>query len=341
MNVVIPDPEHNTSQATGPFDAADRPIINGAPLSLRADFDRKSFLFDHNLADSPLFALPRLAELAEALLKNAGAKSVRWQAGDTPIDSRWNVPLHKELEQVRDAIANLQESGSWVLLYSIQRDPEYKRFLDQIVTEVVKLTGLARDDISWLDANVFMASPESVTPYHTDHETTFLFQIHGDRTANLWDGRDRSILPVTEIENYYMGDLGAAIYRPENQSKAIAYDLRQGKGVHQPSLAPHWFKCGEDYSVAFGVHFCLRGNDAKARTHQANRLLRRVGLTPAPLDAHPERDRVKAALVGMVSKKNPKTKFEHLRSGVMRLNLPVRITRKVVKKLTGGQYRHP
>ncbi|MDE3240241.1 MAG: hypothetical protein KGN33_14875 [Paracoccaceae bacterium] len=336
MNIAIPDSERIHGQSINGTDTATQTVFNAKPLSFRADFDRKSFLFDHNLADSPLFTLPRLADLAETLLKTGGSKSVRWQDGKAPVEAGWDVPLHKEVEHVHKAIANLQDSGSWVLLYSIQRDPEYKDLLDRIMSEVVELTGMSRADVSWLDAYLFMASPGSLTPYHIDHETTFLFQIHGDRTANLWDGSDRSILPVTEIENYYMGDMGAAIYKPENQRKAMTYDLRHGKGVHQPSLAPHWFKCGEDYSIALGVHFCLRKHDAEAKTHQVNRLLRGLGLAPAPLGVFPARDRIKSGLLALLSKRHPKTKFELLRSGVLRLTLPARLVRKVAKKLGGG-----
>jgi len=309
--------------------ALSQPIeIFESESSFCREFNQTSFLFSHNLAGNPLFSLPRLAELAKTLLADGRSRNVRWQISDVPVDAKWNAPLYKQQEKLTEAIANLEKSGSWVLLYSVQRDPEYRALLDQVMGDIETITSLERDQITWQDAYIFMASPASVTPYHIDHEATFLFQVHGDRQANIWNADDRSVLSEVEIERYYMGDLGAANYKPESQNKANVYALSAGKGVHHPTRAPHWFKNGSAYSVALGVHFCLRDCDRQVPVYQINYCLRQFGLNPTPPGQSIWRDQVKRSVVNLFAKRVPKSKDELLRSGIRRLTYPLDLVRK-------------
>jgi hypothetical protein len=295
------------------------------------DFNRSSFQFTHNLADNFLFSLPRLAQLAERLLQDKKNRSVRWQSSDSPVSAGWSVPIKQEMDSLNAAISNLNKSGSWILLYSVQRDPLYNYLLGKLMDEIVALTGIDPADITWQDAYVFMASPGAVTPFHIDHEATFLFQIHGARSANIWSAEDPAVIPDIEVENYYMGDLNAAKYRPENQSKAAVYDLRMGTGVHHPSRAAHAFKNGDDYSIALGVHFCTRQLDRQAKVYQVNHLLRSCGLKPMIPGQSKWRDDAKVGLINLFEKRNPKNKNDLLRSGIQRLTWPARALKKTVR----------
>lgn len=297
----------------------------------RAKFNRTSFQFSHHLAGDELFELPRLATLANKLLAEGGPSSVRWQIGDIPVDTKWaDVPLSGQQDKVAEAISQLSESGSWVLLYSVQNDPAYAALLDCILEEIGRITELnLAEEMTWKDAYIFIASPGSVTPYHIDHEATFLFQVHGQRVANIWEPDDRSVLTDQEIEEYYIGDLGAANYRETNQERAKVYDLAAGTGVHHPMLSPHCFKNGSEYSVALGVHFCLRDADCRARIYQVNHYLRRLGLKPSAPGTSAWKDNAKIFAVGLFSKKNPKNKFDLLRSGIRRMLAPLELARKI------------
>jgi hypothetical protein len=312
---------------------ADSRIFAADSPAFRDQFNREPFAFTHQLADHPLFDLPRLATLAQTLIEK-GPENVRWQVSDAGVDEKWNVPSKGQGEGVSEAIANLDRSGSWVLLYRVQNDPEYKAMLDSIMAELETVTGRTLGpDVTWKDAYIFMASPHAVTPYHIDHESTFLFQIHGHRLANIWNPDDRSVLTDTEIEDYYNGNVSAADYREENQSKAHVFEMAQGTGVHHPVRSPHWFKNGETYSIALGVHFCLREYDKEARIYQVNGWLRRFGLRPKPPGRSRWSDRAKMSIVGLFAKRSPKNKFELLRSGISRLTSPIRLAQTLKKKL--------
>ncbi|MEB3267895.1 MAG: methyltransferase, TIGR04325 family [Leptolyngbya sp.] len=234
-------------------------------------------------------------------------------------------------------IANIQQTGSWVLLKSAQVDPAYAALTEQVLAELETLAATPfRSQITWLDTYIFIASPEVVTPYHIDHEATFLFQIHGERTANLFDPRDRSILSEIEIEQYYSGNLGAALHTPAKQEKALIYPLAPGRGVHHPSRAPHWFKNGQEYSVAMGIHFCLRACDQEAYIYQANYLLRQLGHRPTAPGQSWVKDVLKQRAVLALAKANPKTKGDMLRSGFFRLRKLIQTCQHQVSGMKTG-----
>jgi hypothetical protein len=308
-------------------------VIEPEGTKFRGDFNHNSFLFTHNLVGNPLFELPRLTKLAEFLIEKEGSGCVRWKNANSPVDAKWEqLPPSQQVANVSEAIQNLDKSGSWVVLYRVQNDPEYSAILEQALDDIEEMIGRPlRPEITWKDSYIFMASPHAITPYHFDHETAFLMQVHGNRLAHLWDQKDRSVLTEEELENYYMGDLGAGTYREENQKKACVYNMDAGKGVHHPVLAPHYYKNGDDYSVAIGVHLCLRDVDQRGRAYQFNSILRKLGMKPTPVGVDPARDERKIRAMNLLDKKNPKTKYDLIRSGAARLKKPL----KVIDKLRG------
>lgn len=300
--------------------------------AFQQNYMRNPFQYAHNLAGHPLFELPRLQMLANRILdEHRTTKGVLWQNHNVPMDAKWSdIPKKLQMEKVGEAIANLDKSGSWVLLYSVQSDPEYNALLNQIIEELEEMVGPFQQDMSIKDAYIFLGSPHSVTPYHIDHETTCLLQVHGNRTANIWD---RSVMPENELENYYLGFLSAAKYKEENIAKAHTYALNAGTGVHHPCCAPHAFKNGDTYSIALQINFFLRPLDVTSRIYQINGILRRLGMKPTPPGKSPAKDRAKIRTLGLFSKRNPKTKMDILRSGLHRIAFPVIMAHNVKKKI--------
>ncbi len=319
----LADSQLGLNQSQGAFPER---ILAANEATRYQQFNRDSFMFTHHLAGHPLFQIPRLVELAQHLI-TYGSGSIRCQISGIPMHLKWtDVQLKEQFqEQIPEFLANIEKSDSWLLLYSVQRDPTYQILLDQIVDELTDLTGVPlRQEMTWLDAYIFVASPHAVTPYHIDHESTFLFQMHGDRQSNLFPRDDRAVLTDQELENFYIGDLTAANFKQEYQSKATVYPLVAGKGVHHPVCAPHWYQNGESYSVALGVHFGLRSFDLQARIYQVNHYLRKLGLNPAPPGQSALRDQIKIQIMGLLSKRHPANKSEVFRSGSNRLQSTLR-----------------
>lgn len=311
-------------------------IIQSDPSNFHENFNRSHFMFSHNLAGHPLFEIPRLVELANIILSQGRTNKIQSYISKVPIEQKWN---HRTgIKQVTEAIAHIGESDSWVMLEDVQVDPEYAALLNQIITELEIFTGKPlRKEMTWLGAYIFIGSPNSITPYHIDSELNFLFQIQGEKDMSLFNQNDRSVMSEEEIEKFYIGDLNVANYREENQSKASVYHLQPGKGLHHPILAPHWAKNGNNVSVALSVLFYLRPYDLKARIYQVNSYLRRLGLEPTPPGKSALQDRIKIFALGLLSDRQPKSKFTILRSGVLRLKTIEgrlkQFTNKIVKKI--------
>jgi hypothetical protein len=308
-------------------------IIKDDPFEFSEKLNRLPFSFSHDLGEHPLFEISRLVELAATILQaenkvqHPTLKSddlipfggVHCQVGKVPVHFKWGDVAVKE--QLLEQMKSIEKSDSWLLLFSVQRDPEYKALLHRIVAELEELTGRPlQEEITALDAYIFVASPHSVTPYHIDHESTFLFQIHGERESNLFNRYEDAVITEQELEEFYTGNLSAANYREEFQSKAYVYPLVPGKGVHHPVCAPHWYKNGNSYSVALGIHLGLRSFDLQARVYQVNHYLRKLGLSPFPPGKSVLRDRIKIFVIGLFSKRRPETKIEVVRSGIDRIH---------------------
>lgn len=314
-------------------------IIEKNTTDFLGKFKLLPFTFSHNLAGNSLFDLPRLAKLANTLISHQKS-NVMCKIGEFPIHKKWAERPDRR-DQVAAAIENIETSNSWLLLQNAQLDPEYKALMEQIITEVETLTSIPlRQEMTWLEAFIFVASPHTATPYHMDSEQNFIFQIHGEKEDNLFDRRDKSILTDQEIERFYMGEKECLVYREENQSKANVYHLTPGTGIYHPVNDPHWVKNGDSYCVSLTILFYLRDYDLRARVYQANHYLRRLGLNPTPPGKSAFLDTIKAGAIGIFSKKNPTTKNEVLMSGITqihnilyhRLMFPYRVARGIFKK---------
>jgi hypothetical protein len=305
-------------------------IFNHAAGEFAENFNRTPFQLSHNLADHPLFALPRIKELAMQIWAQGGG-NVTFHTGEKPIDEKWERIQPKRLS-ILDAIANIETSGSWILIKSIQDVPEYDSVLRKGMNELRELIGGDLDKkIAWLDAYLFVASPHAVTPYHIDAESTFLMQIHGEKDYNLIDPNDRSVLPSEEIERYYVGDLSAATYRDECQDKAFVIPMSPGVGLHQPARAPHWVTNGSEYSVTLSFLFLTHEYVNQARIYQANHYLRSLGLSPSEPGLNGIGDGLKRLVFSNLWHK-PKNKYELLRYGHDKYKAPLNLVRKLGRK---------
>jgi hypothetical protein len=324
-----------------------RPLAHGAApngrlleadaIQFRRDFNAKSFMFRHSLADNPLFQLPRLATLAQRMLDRGDlGKFVALGGAANSAASKFTAmpPQQRLAETVRQ----LAVSGAWLKISSADvADPEYGEVLRQILRELEELAGVPlRQQITWSTLTVFLASPRIVTPYHIDHESNFLFQVSGAKDVSLFDQNDRDLLPEVQIERFYSGDFQAAQYREEFQRRGTVYHLVPGAVVHNPPLGPHWVQNGDNASVSVSIGFCMHSLDRRARVYQVNHYLRKAGFGPTAPGKSALRDGLKIAGLGMLSKSNPTTPDEILYSGLSRLAAAPRLVKRLLRYVRGA-----
>ncbi len=264
-----------------PYDwakTADCPVVDLEGSRFREDFDRRDFPVAHNLADCPLFTLPRLVELAAATASSR-PNDVYYDAGNVAVSQRWSDSPKLE-EPVDVTMRRIETSGAWIVLRQVNLHPGYAGVLESCVQDMLRLSGRQlKERMKRIEIIVFVTSPQRVTTYHIDRECSFLLQVHGEKEINIFDRDDREVLPEQELERFWTVDNNAAQYKHDLQARAHVYQLKPGDGVHIPVNAPHWLRNGGDVSISVNFNF-WEHDSARANLYRANYYLRQMGIAP-------------------------------------------------------------
>ena len=253
-------------------------------------FNREPFVIGHRLAGHPLFALPRLIELARRL----PAEHVSYNSGDVPV----TTGLYKGPQtglSVEETIRQIEECRSWMVLKFVEDDPQYRRLLDRCLDEVRPLSESVAPGMQKRQGFIFISSASSVTPYHMDPEYNFLLQVRGKKRVTIWDPADRAILSERELEEYYSERDFQITFKEEYRRKALTFDLMPGAGLHFPVTAPHYVENGDEVSISFSITFQTPASERRRFLYGANARLRDLGFEPLPVGKSVLRDSTKHA----------------------------------------------
>ena len=262
------------------------------PATMRRRFGRQAFAMRHLLAGHPLFALPRLVELARWLPHS----KLEYNAGDVPITLDPKRTPQNGLSP-EETIRRIEECDSWMVLKNVELDPEYGGLLDACLAEVAAAGGPRERRMYDREAFVFVSSPGAMTPYHMDPEENFLLQVRGEKTIHVLPADDRRVLSVDELESFYGGAHRNLVFRERYRPLAVPFALAPGAGVHVPVTAPHWVQNGPAVSISFSITFRTRESARRAHAHRVNGHLRRMGLEPRPVGSSVFSDELKHLLL--------------------------------------------
>jgi hypothetical protein len=250
----------------------------------------------HNLVGHPLLSLPKLRELALRL----NQKQVRFHATTAGAGSNFErtTEEHKHSMSLDDALANMDNSGSWIALHNVQTDPEYRALLDEALDQVRDRLG-AKDPGMFNRAFwIFIQSPGSTTPFHMDHEQNFLMQVAGKKTARVWHPEDCLTDYVLEVfhSEYTRKEVA---YDPKWNEVAHKFDLEPGQGVYMPFTGPHLVNNLDNVSITLSMTYCTdetrRVETLYRGNHALRKLGRKMGIAPAPVGRRPMADSLKHA----------------------------------------------
>ena len=255
-------------------------------------YDQPSML-THRLAEHPLFTLDKLLTLAKRLPKN----QVRFYYAT-------DVKAYSALEGVQDrhqgdlsldeAISRIAEKKSYVFLQNLETDPEYNQVIQGVLSVIEPQTEKQDPGMYGRCGWVFLSSPGAETPYHRDHEKTFLFQIRGSKSLSVFDPKDPQVVTASENETFHSAHtLRETVYRPEIEPRAKVFTISPGLGLYMPFSAPHWVKNHDEVSISFSVTCNTRSSQRIEYVHRANKLLRKVGIQPGGEGVSPAFDQLK------------------------------------------------
>jgi hypothetical protein len=278
----------------------------------------------HNMHEHPLFQMHELARLAKELVPFSQCRFMRRDV--TPASKIAHDALHPDGRSIDECFDRIEELNAWLALYNIEVIPRYQALLDEIVDTMRPQIEREQPGIFRVNGFVFITVPPSVTPFHIDRENNLWLQLHGRKTLNVWDHRDRSIVPAEAVEDFIVSQsLRKVRYKEEFRPLSHEFNAHPGDGVYFPSTSPHmtssdtaWTSPGDRVSISVGVTFYTSATRNAARIHQVNRVLRRCGLSPAYPGDSPVLDALKAPvgrLVGVarasiVSRIGPAARFK-------------------------------
>ena len=266
--------------------------------------------FHHNFHEHPLMALPRLARLAESLWPKGQCRFMVPESTDaTPLSSAFRLrsPDGRHIDEV---FRHLDEPDSWVALYNVESDPDYRAFLAEVIAAARSSIGQAHTGIFRVCGYLFLSAPPSVTPFHIDRENNLWLQLRGRKTLTVWDRQDRDVVPAEAVEKFILtGSLDDVKLDDSMRGRGRTFDSGPGDGVFFPSTSPHmtrsdtrWTSPGDGVTVSMGVVFYSSETLRDARVHLCNRSLRRLGLPAAFPGRHPWMDAAKAPVGALLAR---------------------------------------
>lgn len=258
-----------------------------------AAFPMQPFRLRHQLADNPLFTLPRIVDLVREL----PVDSIEYNSGKAEIGQDPGATQFIDLDPA-EVIRRIETCGAWMVLKRVEQHPAYRAVIEQALLAMARAKGYASlKEAGFEDIRGFMfvSSPEATTPFHVDAEDNIFVHIHGDKFFTICDNRDGSVVSDDAIEHSLTKHRNVA-YSAGYESKSTCYALKPGEGVFVPYLWPHWVRTGSQYSVSMAVTWKTRAVMAKNDVVVVNSLLRRIGFPQRAPGHNPAGDAVKLAL---------------------------------------------
>jgi len=246
----------------------------------------KTCAIKHDFHQHPLMQLDELEKLANKLMPIGGCRFIK--PGTTIKSSFQHDGAPPDGREISEVFRRLEEPGSWIALYNIERDPAYDKFVQDALGTVRHLIERQQPGMFSAQGFMFLSAPPSVTPFHIDRENNFWLQIRGHKTMNVWNADNRNVVSGEDVETFIVNrSLEHVKLNDQYRPFALERDFAPGDGVYFPSTAPHattsdssWVKPGDGISISIGIVFYTSVTRKHANIHLANRALRKLGLHP-------------------------------------------------------------
>ena len=250
----------------------------------------------HDFHQHPLMQLDELEKLANKLMPIGGCRFIK--PGTTIKSDFHHEGTPPDGREISEVFRRLEEPGSWIALYNVEKDPAYARFVEQALGTVRHLIDREEPGMFSPQGFIFISAPPSVTPFHIDRENNFWLQIRGHKTMSVWNADNRNVVSARDVENFIIDrSLDKVKLNDAYRPFALERDFGPGDGVYFPSTAPHattsddsWVTTGDKVSISIGIVFYTSVTRKHANIHALNRALRKIGIDPkfpgaSPFDA--------------------------------------------------------
>ncbi|RZL60623.1 MAG: transcriptional regulator [Variovorax sp.] len=265
--------------------------------------DRQAFKFQHKLLGHPALSLQNLAEVLPALpAKDVYfSKEILQNGDDFEKELCGHVPNRRPIEEI---IENIRVSDSYVMVDGPEKHPSFAQLYKELISDVSAI--MRRSGVGQIAIDprlyLFIASPNSVTPFHIDRYASFLMQFRGSKDVTVFPQWDERVVSPEHREAYVSHINTKLPWKKEHEALATTFAFKPGETIHTPFTAGHHVKNGpDDVSISMSIFFNTPQNigwrEALQFNHRARPLLRRLGMVPVPVGRAAWRDNTKAGVI--------------------------------------------
>jgi Cupin-like domain len=269
--------------------------------------DREAFKFQHTLLGHPALTLENLARVIPALPQaNVSYSKGLLKNGD---DFETTFSSRPEDRSIEETIENIRVSDSYIMVSSPECHPSFAPLREQLLADVQGLMRKRGVGKVAIDPKLFLfiASPNSITPFHIDRYSTFLLQFRGSKQVSVFPSWDERIVRPQACEAYVARQNTKLPWTEDKDFMAKKFDFGPGDALHIPFVAGHHVRNGsEDLSISMSIIFNTRESEAWLGAlnfnHRSRRIFARVGLAPTSVGKGPWRDKAKALAWSVVAR---------------------------------------
>jgi Cupin superfamily protein len=247
---------------------------------------RAPFQLRHGLAGHPLLT----REAIVGLTAERPGWSVDFHRGNRPVVAG-DTPAVVE-GTAASVAADIENSGSWIVLSFVDHAPGYGDLLDETSVEFRSILGSRDGPARARTGTVFMSSPDGVTPAHFDRHHNILLQVEGVKELSVGEFDD-DLARERELYRHLSGH----DYMLALPQRFETFTLGPGDGVYIPPYAPHWIVCHHNVAIGLSCSVRTATSHRVELAHTFNTKLRRLGIHPRLPGARPRLDGAKAASV--------------------------------------------
>lgn len=263
--------------------------------------DRQPFKFHHKLLGHPALSLDNLARVLPTLPQ----QQVMYSKGLLDVGADFESTFRKKPRDrsLEETIESIRTTDAYIMVRSPEVDPSFQDLYKGLCGEVsalMKARGVGDMPVG-AQLYLFIASPNSVTPFHIDRYSTFLMQFRGSKTVTValpWDDR---VVSQADREAYVVRQNTKLPWSPQIDGLSTAFEFSPGEALHIPFVAGHHVRNGPgDVSISMSIIFntreSIRWRDALSCNHVLRKQLRRVGMAPGKVGSSAWQDALKSRL---------------------------------------------
>ena len=247
--------------------------------------DRQASVCHHRIIDHPALSLENLAEVIPTLPESQVYHSNgRLEFGDDFDRAHLE---HRPGQGLRDALEQLRTTDAYIMVRKPETAPSFQPLFEDLKHDVERLVALsgARNGIDEAMLYMFIASPNSITPFHIDRYSTLLLQFRGNKQVTVFPPWDPQVVSDEDTEHFFARSGRRPAWRPEAEALGTTFEFSPGQALHIPFAAGHHVRNGsDDVSISLSIIF----NTPQTRTlmralafnHTMRPMMQRMGLQP-------------------------------------------------------------